>query len=152
MKIKAFTLVELLVVIAIIGILSSVVVVNYSSSKAKARDAKRKTDLMTIQSALELYYADKKTYPSDKSEPTIQANVFLPVEGLPEIHNYLQQIPKDPKDNVTDYQYAYFATPQPNSTCLAPFYVLKAQIDETNIVSDTCFHPGEKEINVVGGR
>jgi|GEM_PF-1492530 prepilin-type N-terminal cleavage/methylation domain-containing protein len=45
---KGFTLVELLVVIAIIGILSSVALVGFSGSRAKARDAKRVSDLQNI--------------------------------------------------------------------------------------------------------
>ncbi len=49
--IKGFTLIELLVVIAIIGILSSVAVINLSSSKTKARNAvvfKQLSDLAPV--------------------------------------------------------------------------------------------------------
>jgi prepilin-type N-terminal cleavage/methylation domain-containing protein len=56
---KGFTLIELLVVIAIIAILSSVVVVSVISVRARARDARRKSDLEQIRIALNLYY-DKK--------------------------------------------------------------------------------------------
>jgi len=52
---KGFTLIELLVVIAIIGLLSTLAVVSLSGARTKARDAKRTSDLRTIQSALELY-------------------------------------------------------------------------------------------------
>ncbi|MFC1656810.1 type II secretion system protein [Patescibacteria group bacterium] len=62
-KIRAFTLIELLVVITIIGILSVLVVVNIQESRAKARNSKRKSDLHTISSALESYYADYNGYP-----------------------------------------------------------------------------------------
>ncbi len=44
-KLKGFTLIELLVVVAIIGILSTVVVVNLSSSQNKARISKVKADI-----------------------------------------------------------------------------------------------------------
>lgn len=54
-KNRGFTLAELLVVIAIIGILSAMIVANVSDSRKKARDAKRKADLKSIQTALELY-------------------------------------------------------------------------------------------------
>jgi len=61
---KGFTLIELLVVIAIIGLLSSVVLVNMSGTKGKARDAQRKQALNQIQLAVELYYNKYEVYPS----------------------------------------------------------------------------------------
>lgn len=62
-KQSGFTLIELLVVIAIIGLLSSVVLASLNSARAKARDAKRKQDLVHIRTALEMYYDDKGSYP-----------------------------------------------------------------------------------------
>ncbi|MBI4138436.1 MAG: type II secretion system protein [Candidatus Wildermuthbacteria bacterium] len=50
-KKKGFTLIELLVVIAVIGMLASIALVSFGPVRAKARDAKRITDLgqmMTI--------------------------------------------------------------------------------------------------------
>lgn len=57
-KQKGFTLIELLVVIAIIGLLSTLAVVALTSARAKARDAKRISDVKQIQTALELFFAD----------------------------------------------------------------------------------------------
>jgi prepilin-type N-terminal cleavage/methylation domain-containing protein len=54
-KIKGFTLIELLVVIAIIGLLSSVLLASLSTVRARARDAKRKADMKTIFTALQIY-------------------------------------------------------------------------------------------------
>lgn len=59
---KGFTLIELLVVISIISLLSSVVLSSLSSARAKARDARRKTDLVQIRTALEMYYSNCGTY------------------------------------------------------------------------------------------
>lgn len=64
---KGFTLLELLVVIAIIGILSSVVMVSLSNSRAKARDAVRLSSLNTVKTALELYYDKYGYYPASNS-------------------------------------------------------------------------------------
>lgn len=61
-KRKAFTLIELLVVIAIIGLLASIVLVSVNSVRKKARDARRKTDLRQIVTAMELYYDKYGTY------------------------------------------------------------------------------------------
>lgn len=57
-KNKGFTLIELLVVIAIIGILASVVLASLNSARSKARDARRKSDLKEIHTAMELYLDD----------------------------------------------------------------------------------------------
>lgn len=62
-KINGFTLIELLVVIAIIGLLSSIVIVNIESARKKSRDAKRLSDVASIQKALEIYKIDKGQYP-----------------------------------------------------------------------------------------
>lgn len=51
---KGFTLVELLVVISIIGVLSSVVFASLTSAKAKARDARRISDLGQLRTAMYL--------------------------------------------------------------------------------------------------
>ena len=61
---KGFTLIELLVVIAIIGLLSSVITASVNVARAKARDAKRLSDLQQVQIALETYYADHGSYPA----------------------------------------------------------------------------------------
>lgn len=57
-----FTLIELLVVIAVIGLLASVILVSLNSARAKARDARRRTDLKQISTAIEFYYDKFSTY------------------------------------------------------------------------------------------
>jgi len=61
---KGFTLIELLVVIAIIGLLSTLAVVALNNARAKARDARRLSDIKQIQTALELYYSEIGQYPA----------------------------------------------------------------------------------------
>lgn len=62
-----FTLIELLVVVAIISLLAAIVLVGLQNSRQKARDAKRLSDMTQMNTALELYFASYKGYPSATS-------------------------------------------------------------------------------------
>jgi len=53
-KKKGFTLIELLVVIAIIGLLATLAVVSMSSARAKARDAKRISDIRQMSTIIDV--------------------------------------------------------------------------------------------------
>lgn len=63
-KTRGFTLIELLVVIAIISLLSAVVLASLNSARQKANDARRYSDMHTLQVALELYYDKHGAYPT----------------------------------------------------------------------------------------
>src|SRR5579872_300255 len=97
MKLKGFTLIELLVVIAIIGILASIIMVSLGGARAKARDAKRISDLKEIQLALANYFNDYGFYPYDiyKSNGTRGA----PSWGLSP--DYLAAVPTDPSAGIS---------------------------------------------------
>jgi prepilin-type N-terminal cleavage/methylation domain-containing protein len=61
---KAYTLIEMLMVVAIIGVLASSILIGLGSTRAKARDSRRITDLKSTQTALELYYSKYNSYPA----------------------------------------------------------------------------------------
>ena len=90
-KNRGFTLIELMVVIAIIGILASIITASLSAAGAKGRDARRISDIRTIQLALEEYYNDNGSYPT---------GIYSS-----QLTNYLPTVPVDPADNTTHYQY-----------------------------------------------
>jgi prepilin-type N-terminal cleavage/methylation domain-containing protein len=60
---SGFTIVELLIVIVVIGILAALVLNTFQGVQARARDTERKTDINSISTQLEAYYADYGYYP-----------------------------------------------------------------------------------------
>jgi len=103
-KIKGFTLLEILIVMGIIAVLVGISAVSYSSYVKSARDARRKTDLEQIRSALEMYRSDNGYYPSGSGATATSLTVLT---GSPK---YLGSIPSDPLSSQS-YSYQYTASP-----------------------------------------
>ncbi len=61
---KGFTLIELLVVIAIIAILAAIAIPQYAKYRQRAFDSAALSDLKTIQTTAEAYYAGHMQYPN----------------------------------------------------------------------------------------
>lgn len=57
-------MVELLVAISIIGILSAIILSGTAATRKSGRTAQRVSDLKRVQSALDLYYANNRSYPN----------------------------------------------------------------------------------------
>ena len=93
-KNKGFTLIELLVTIAIIGMLAGLATVAAGQVRMQGRDAKRKADLVSIQSGLELYRSDCNFYPASLGDNLVGT-------GSPAscavANTYINQVPKDPQ-------------------------------------------------------
>jgi len=93
-----FTLLEIMVVVVIIAILASLVAPKILGRIDDARITKIKSDLNSIEAALDLYYLDNSIYPS--TEQGLDALVKKP-NGFPEpkkYHSggYLKSLPIDP--------------------------------------------------------
>lgn len=79
-----FTLIELLVVVAIIAIMTGLIMASLASSRAKARDAKRISDVAQLQLALEQYFSQHNAYPARGG---LEAAL---------VSKYISALPKDP--------------------------------------------------------
>jgi general secretion pathway protein G len=134
---KGFSLVELLVVITIIAILSVVAYTAMGGQTITARDSKRKSDLSTVQSALELYYVQYSRYPS-----TLATGEATVADGWKIPRKYLSEIPKDPKSSdAVPLNYFYWTNDSE--------YILGATLE--NDSTPVPYVVGNSESSVSGG-
>ena len=64
-----FTLIELLIVVAIIGILAAIAVPNFLNAQVRARAARAKSDIRTLENATMIYVLDNNKRPIDCDDP-----------------------------------------------------------------------------------
>jgi prepilin-type N-terminal cleavage/methylation domain-containing protein len=118
-NVSGFTIVELLIVIVVIAILAVVSIVAYNGIQDRARFAKMRSDISSINKALQLYYADNGSYPitsagaNNTSYPCdtgswcgwdqATGDDFIP--GLSP--KYIATIPQLPASNVREDTYLY---------------------------------------------
>lgn len=98
---SGFTLMELMVVIVILGVLASMVIPNLMGNKERADKQKAVSDIVALESALDMYKLDNYRYPT--TDQGIQALV-TPPELAPRPKNYrdggyIRRLPRDPWGN-----------------------------------------------------
>ncbi len=98
---KGFTLIELMVVVAIMGLLAALAVIALNSARARARDARRVSDVKQIQTALELYYLDNNAYPVAPAAPGIIEEKCISSGGIDDVGScsgttYMSITPSNP--------------------------------------------------------
>ncbi len=155
---KGFTLIELMVSVAVVAIISSIGYVSYTSAQVNARDARRKQDLRSISTALELFKqaSSNKLYPvsttgvslccgATASDLSSEATTWIPSLT----NTYISAMPMDPRSNDGDpstsgsYGYAYWSGPTGTGTGLTGgictnasggggHYVLVTRLENTN--------------------
>ncbi|KKS07182.1 MAG: general secretion pathway protein G [candidate division WWE3 bacterium GW2011_GWE1_41_27] len=140
---KGFTIVELLIVVSVIGILSGVTlsVINPAKLQARARDSQRISDLKKIQTALEAYFSDFRSYPPKATPASYYAVSTLSGVLVP---NYISQLPTDPKGYSAAYSCAadFGYTYRTNSTTGGTAYVLLAKMETTSVDYSKCSDSG----------
>ncbi|MEM7610114.1 MAG: type II secretion system major pseudopilin GspG [Pseudomonadota bacterium] len=99
-----FTLIEIMVVVVILGILAAAIGPRLFDNVGKAQIGRVKTDLRTIEQALDLYRLDNFSYPT--AEQGLQALVERPND--PNLTNwgptgYLPRMPLDPWNRPYEY-------------------------------------------------
>ena len=87
-KNKGFSLIELLVVISIIGVLTTVLVMNFVGSRERARDAQKIQGLNNIKNALRMYYNDNQTYPTTLNT-VVGTSGYIAGLGVGDSYNYV---------------------------------------------------------------
>ena len=134
---NGFTLIELLIVMTIIGVLVALSLFALSGTRESARDGRRKADLETIRSALELYKSDCNSYVNASGNVTTVldtdsgAGVRLIGSGSPSScvssNVYLEKIPNDIKSGKN---YFYSST--------GTSYQLCATLEQPPSPADSC--------------
>lgn len=148
---KGFTLIEVLVAATIIGLLASVAIGSYSTATKNSRDARRKSDLETIRSAIEIYRADYGRYPRAGCGSGVCPSTNVSNLSGALVSTYIDAIPNDPSAaTTTPYKYHAedFSGSGPFQYCLM---VLMENIsnanNETGTVCDTIVGGIDSEYN-----
>jgi type II secretion system protein G len=107
-----FTLVEIIVVVSLLGIIAATILVglNPIAQLQKSNDAHRKSDLESLQRALELYYQDNGNYPTSSANFQIM-NGATSLSWGNSWQPYMTILPKDP--TITN-SYVYYSPPSSN--------------------------------------
>lgn len=138
-----FTLLEILVVMAILGIMAGMIGMVSISSRLRARDARRKSNMDQIANALEMYLNDYGVYPVatangeisgcgvDGAQACVWGSEFSDDNGTV----YMGKIPGDP---TSTYNYYYWSSADGKEFQL---YSLLENLDDREINTDVSENP-----------
>lgn len=105
LKQKGFNLFEIMVVVVILGLLATFIIPKIAGRPDQARVIKARSDIQTLETALDLYRLDNGSYPS--TDQGLNALVEKPSgEPIPQNYReggYIKRLPPDPWSHP--YQY-----------------------------------------------
>lgn len=105
---KGFTMIELIIVVAIMGILAAILVPSFASMSRKSRLTSDIRTLQTIQKQIDLYYAERGSYPAtggtlnDGGEIGTQVGALLVQEGYIDSKYFSGHVAGNPLDLQTE--------------------------------------------------
>jgi len=139
---SAFTLIELLITIMILGVLAALITGNFFTSLKKGRDAKRKADLEQVKQALEMYYEDKRSYPTFSLPFGAKLCETASCSASEKV--YMQKVPNDP---VSGKDYEYLTTSGADYKLFAclenNLQLLPYESTGSNLTCGNCRNPGD---------
>jgi prepilin-type N-terminal cleavage/methylation domain-containing protein len=94
-KETGFTIVELLIVIVVIAILAAISIIAYNGIQDRAKTTNIKSDLNSLNKAIQLYYADNGLYPITGPSTWMGYNSAINNSFIPGIApKYIQNTPQ----------------------------------------------------------
>lgn len=128
-SLRGFTLVEMIIVVAITGLFAAgiVAVINPRQQILKGNDSRRKSDLNSIQRALEAYYHDYARYPVVVNNKIAPSGVIKDWGAV--WSPYMTTLPKDANNSQS---YVYYVSSDGQS------YILYASLERGAADPQSC--------------
>ena len=127
---KGFTIIELLIVIVVIGILAALVLNAFGNIQERARDTERKSDINSIHTQLELYYADNGDYPNGETKALLET-------AMPDLNSDALDDPSGDAINAGGANgYDYAALPDGCAAGACTSYTLGTTLEEDGSAFD----------------
>ncbi len=100
-----FSLLEIMISITILGLLATIVVINVLPAQDQAMVQKARTDIATLEQALDAYRLDMRSYPTLEAGLAALSERPANATGNYREGGYVRRLPDDPWGNP--YQYVY---------------------------------------------